>query len=296
MDEIVLETNFPNLKLASRGKVRDIYDLGEKLLVVSTDRLSAFDCVLPTGIEHKGRVLNSLSAFWFRKLAKIVDNHLITTDVDEYPKEARQHKKILEGRSMLVKKAKVVPIECVARGYLAGSGWKEYKADGTICGIRPPAGLHESDRLPETIFTPSTKAKTGHDMNISIEQAAIIAGRKTAEALEKNTKKLYEAACKHAEPKGIIIADTKFEFGIRDGKLLLIDEALTPDSSRFWPKDSYAPGGPQKSFDKQYVRDYLEEIGWDKKPPAPPLPADVAAETSRKYLEAYERLTGEKLV
>ncbi|MDD5112290.1 MAG: phosphoribosylaminoimidazolesuccinocarboxamide synthase [Candidatus Altiarchaeota archaeon] len=296
MDDIVLETNFANLKLASRGKVRDIYDLGDSLLVVATDRLSAFDSVLPTGIPHKGRVLNSLSAFWFKKLKGIIENHMISTDVNDYPEEALQYEETLEGRSMLVKKASVVPIECVARGYLAGSGWNEYKKEGTICKIRLPPNLRESDRLPETLFTPSTKAKTGHDVNISMEEAAGIAGKETADALEKNTKMLYEAACRHAEPRGIIIADTKFEFGIRDGKLLLIDEALTPDSSRFWPKGTYSPGGPQKSFDKQYVRDYLERVKWDKKPPAPPLPADIAAETSRKYLEAYERITGVNLL
>ena len=296
MKNIVLETNLKGLNLASRGKVRDIYDLGDKLLVVSTDRISAFDCILPNGIPHKGSVLNNLSAFWFRKLSRIIENHLITTDVDEYPKEARAHKRILEGRSMLVRKAQVVPVECVARGYLAGSGWKEYQQSGSVCKIKLPAGLVESGKLPKTLFTPSTKASVGHDINISIEQAGKIVGSKTASDLEEYTIKLYEEACRHAESKGIIIADTKFEFGMLKGKMILIDEALTPDSSRFWPKDSYQPGRAQKSFDKQYVRDYLESINWDKKPPAPKLPKKIVEETSRKYMEAYERITGEKVV
>jgi phosphoribosylaminoimidazole-succinocarboxamide synthase len=220
---------------------------------------------------------------------------MITTDVDEYPAEAKRHKKILEGRSMLVKKAKVIPIECVARGYMAGSGWKEYQKSNTICGIKLPAGLKESSKLPSTLFTPSTKASTGHDINITKEMASTIAGEQTVKELNRYTTWLYEEACKHAETAGIIIADTKFEFGTYDGRIILIDEALTPDSSRFWPKNSYKPGGPQKSFDKQYVRDYLETLNWDKKPPAPKLPEDVIAETSRKYIEAYERITGEIL-
>ena len=293
--ETIVETKLEGLKLASRGKVRDIYDLGNQLLVISTDRISAFDCVLPNGIPNKGRVLNNLSAFWFRKLRHIIDNHMITTDVDEYPAEAKRHKKILEGRSMLVKKAKVIPIECVARGYMAGSGWKEYQKSNTICGIKLPAGLKESSKLPSTLFTPSTKASTGHDINITKEMASTIAGEQTVKELNRYKTWLYEEACKHAETAGIIIADTKFEFGTYDGRIILIDEALTPDSSRFWPKNSYKPGGPQKSFDKQYVRDYLETLNWDKKPPAPKLPEDVIAETSRKYIEAYERITGEIL-
>jgi phosphoribosylaminoimidazole-succinocarboxamide synthase len=295
MTDIVLETNLKGLKLAARGKVRDIYNLGDKLLIVSTDRISAFDSVLPNGIPYKGSVLNNLSAFWFRNLSYIIESHLITTEIDEYPREARAHKKILKGRSMLVRKADVIPIECVARGYLAGSGWKEYQKSGMVCGIKLPGGLVESNRLPKTLFTPSTKARIGHDLNISKEEAGKIVGRKVADELEEYTTLLYEGACRHAESRGIIIADTKFEFGMLNDKMILIDEALTPDSSRFWPADSYKPGGPQKSFDKQYVRDYLESIKWDKKPPAPKLPNEIVEETSRKYLEAYERITGGKL-
>lgn len=295
MDDIVLKTNLEGMKLQSRGKVRDIYDLGDRLLIVSTDRISAFDCVLPNGIPSKGKVLNNLSAFWFRKLSRIAGNHLITTEVAEYPPEARKHKKTLDGRSMLVKKAGVIPIECVVRGYLAGSGWREYQKTNAICGIKLQTGMVESQKLPEAIFTPSTKATTGHDINISRRDAEKIAGKQTAGQLEEYSKRMYEEAAGYAETKGIIIADTKFEFGLLDGRMILIDEALTPDSSRFWPKDSYQPGGPQKSFDKQYVRDYLEKIGWDKKPPAPVLPEDVVEETSRKYMEAYERITGGKL-
>jgi len=294
MEDIVLETNLAGLKLLNRGKVRDVYDLGDKLLIVSTDRISAFDCVLPNGIPDKGKILTGLSRFWFSKLRHIVGNHMISTDVREYPIEARKHKKVLEGRSMLVKKAKVIPIECVARGYLAGSGWKEYQKDNTVCGIKLPKGLAESSRLPKTIFTPATKASTGHDINVSREVASVIVGKDSVEKLSKITVRLYEDACKHAEERGIIIADTKFEFGLIDEEIILIDEALTPDSSRFWPKREYKPGGPQKSFDKQYVRDYLESLNWDKKPPAPKLPEYVVKETSRKYLEAYELLTDKK--
>ncbi|MFH1126027.1 MAG: phosphoribosylaminoimidazolesuccinocarboxamide synthase [Candidatus Altiarchaeota archaeon] len=294
MEDVVLETNLSGLKLISRGKVRDIYDLEDKLLIVSTDRISAFDCVLPNGIPNKGKVLNRLSEFWFNRLKRVVNNHMLTTEVDEYPREAKKHKKVLEGRSMLVKKAKVIPIECVARGYLAGSGWKEYQKSGSVCGIKLPPGMVESAKLPHTLFTPATKASTGHDINISREKAAGIVGKSVAEKLGRHTVMLYEEACRHAEPEGIIIADTKFEFGVIDGEMILIDEALTPDSSRFWPKDSYRPGGPQKSFDKQYVRDYLESLDWDKKTPAPNLPDAVINETSRKYIEAYERITGIK--
>lgn len=295
MEEVVLETKLSGLKFFSRGKVRDIYDLGDKLLIVSTDRISAFDCVLPNGIPNKGKILNNLSAFWFRKLEHIIGNHMLTTNVEEYPKEAGKHKKILEGRSMLVKKAKVIPIECVARGYLAGSGWKEYKESGSVCGIKLPAGLVESSRLPHSLFTPSTKASFGHDINISQKRVAEVVGKPVAEKLKSYTVRLYEEACRHAEPRGIIIADTKFEFGLIDGEMILVDEALTPDSSRFWPENKYRPGGPQKSFDKQYVRDYLEKLGWDKKPPAPKLPQEVVNRTSRKYLEAYELITERKL-
>lgn len=296
MEDVVLETNLEGLELASRGKVRDIYDLDDKLLIISTDRISAFDCILPNGIPNKGKVLTALSEFWFKKLENTIGNHMITTNTEEYPPEARKHKKTLEGRSMLVKKAEVIPIECVARGYLAGSGWKEYKETNHICGIKIPPGLLESDKLPKTLYTPATKATDGHDINISKEKAAETTGDETIEKLSNYTIKLYEEACRHAEPRGIIIADTKFEFGIHNGKIILIDEALTPDSSRFWPRNEYQPGGPQKSFDKQYVRDYLETLDWDKKDPAPKLPPEIVKETSKKYLEAYELLTGEKLI
>jgi len=293
---VLLETNLQGMKLLSRGKVRDIYDLGDKLLIVSTDRISAFDCVLPNGIPNKGRVLTKLSEFWFTKLKHIVGNHMISTDVSDYPAEARRHRKTIEGRSMLVKKAKVIPIECVARGYLAGSGWKEYQKDSSVCSIKLPEGLLESSRLPKTIFTPATKASTGHDINVNRDVAAAMVGRETVEKLNKVTVRLYEEACRHAEERGIIIADTKFEFGMLNEEIILIDEALTPDSSRFWPKKEYKPGGPQKSFDKQYVRDYLENLNWDKQPPAPRLPQDVVKETSRKYIEAYRLLTDEKFM
>jgi phosphoribosylaminoimidazole-succinocarboxamide synthase len=293
--DMVLETNLAGMRLLGRGKVRDIYDLGDRLLIVSTDRISAFDFVLPNGIPNKGKVLNSLSAFWFRKLGHITENHLITTDVGDYPKEARRHLKTLEGRSMLVKKAGVIPIECVVRGYLAGSGWKEYQKSQSICGIKLPAGMVESQRLPETVFTPSTKATSGHDINISREEADRVGGKETIDSLRECSIRMYEEAFEYAEKRGIIIADTKFEFGMLDGRIMLVDEALTPDSSRFWPKASYRRGGPQKSFDKQYVRDYLEKIGWDKRPPAPKLPKDVVEETGKKYLEAYERITDDIL-
>ncbi len=292
--DVITRTDLP-LKLHGRGKVRDIYDLGDKLLLIATDRISAFDSILPNGIPHKGEVLNKISAYWFQNTKAIIPNHMITTDVDKYPAELQKHRTVLEGRSMLVKKTRPLPVECVARGYLAGSGWSEYKKTSSVCGIKLPKGLVESGRLPEPIFTPSTKAESGHDINISFEETARIVGLETAEKLRETTLKIYGLAAKKAETKGIIICDTKFEFGLLDGKLILIDEALTPDSSRFWPKDSYNPGGPQKSYDKQYVRDYLIRIKWDKEPPAPKLPEDVVSETSKKYVEAYERITGKKI-
>ena len=291
---VILETDLP-FKLHGRGKVRDIYDLGDKLLIVVTDRISAFDCILPNGIPRKGDVLNQISAFWFENTADIVKNHVISTDVDEYPSELQDHRDVLAGRSMLVQKTEPLPIECVARGYLAGSGWKEYKESGSVCGIKLPEGLVESDKLPEAIFTPATKAESGHDINISFDEAAKIVGPDIAEKVKKLTLGLYEFAASLANEKGIIICDTKFEFGKLDGEIILIDEALTPDSSRFWPKDDYEPGRSQKSYDKQYVRDYLESLDWDKTPPAPKLPEDVVSGTSRKYIDAFERISGRKM-
>jgi phosphoribosylaminoimidazole-succinocarboxamide synthase len=265
--------------------------------MVATDRISAFDYVLGSGIPDKGKVLTQLSAFWFEKTADIVPNHLLTTDVSRYPAEMRPHADILAGRSMLVRKTHPVPIECVARGYLSGSGWKEYQAGGAVCGIALPPGLRESDRLPEPIFTPATKATTGHDVNVSEAEAGRLIGESLIQRLRALTLQLYQFGAAHAESRGIILADTKFEFGLTDGQeIILIDEVLTPDSSRYWPKDQYAPGGPQPSFDKQYVRDHLEQIGWNKQPPVPSLPEDVVMRTRQKYIEAYRRLTGKELV
>jgi len=291
---VVTETDLP-FKLHGRGKVRDIYDLEDKLLIVVTDRISAFDCVLPNGIPRKGEVLNKISSFWFDTMEELVENHIIATEVSDYPPELQEHADVLDGRSMLVEKAKPLPIECVARGYLAGSGWKEYKESGKVCGIELPEGLVESDKLPETIFTPATKAESGHDINISFEEAAKLVGEDVAARVRDLTIALYERAAKHCAERGIIICDTKFEFGILDGKLILIDEALTPDSSRFWPADDYEPGRAQKSFDKQFVRDYLEGLAWDKTPPAPNLPDEVVDGTSQKYVKAYEIITEKTL-
>lgn len=290
-----MRTEFEGVKPPARGKVRDIYDLGDRLLLVASDRISAFDVVLPEGIPGKGRVLNTISVYWFGQTRDIIPNHLISTEVGDYPEEFRKYGDVLEGRSMLVKKTKPLPVECIVRGYVAGSGWKEYKRSGSICGIPLPPGLLESSRLDTPIFTPSTKAEAGtHDENISFERAAGLLGRELAEKVGEVSIALYSRARDIAEKKGIIIADTKFEFGIdeKSGGLILIDEVLTPDSSRFWPTDEYRPGGPQKSFDKQFVRDYLETLDWDKKPPAPSLPPDVVRKTSEKYIEALERLTG----
>ena len=295
-NEVLLQTDFPNLQLFASGKVRDLYKVGaDRLLFVATDRISAFDYVLATGIPQKGRVLTQLSLFWFDFLKDIVPNHLATADVDQYPEELRAYAGHLRGRSMLVVRADMVPIECVARGYLSGSGWKEYKSTGTVCGIPLPAGLRESDKLPEPIFTPATKAASGHDENISFDRMVQLAGRELSEQLRDLTLKIYRTAADYAERRGIIIADTKFEFGRTARGLVLADEVLTPDSSRFWPKDKYRPGGAQESFDKQYVRDYLESIHWNKQPPAPGLPPEVAAKTSEKYVEAYTQLTGHPL-
>ena len=292
----LLETRLSGLAPHRQGKVRDIFDLGDSLLLVATDRISAFDYVLGSGIPDKGKVLTQLSAFWFGKTTAIVPNHLLTMDVDQYPREMRPHADILAGRSMLVRKTNPVPIECVARGYLSGSGWKEYQTTGAVCGVTLPAGLRESDRLPQPIFTPATKATTGHDVNVSEDEAAQLVGQALVQHLRELTLALYQAGAAHAESRGIILADTKFEFGLTDaGEVILIDEALTPDSSRYWPRDQYAPGGPQPSFDKQYVRDYLEQIRWNKQPPVPSLPGDVVENTRRKYQDAFRRLTGREL-
>ena len=290
-------TEFSTLRRFRTGKVRDVYDLGDSLLIVATDRISAFDYVLGSGIPDKGKVLTQLSVFWFAELAGVVPNHFITTDVAKYPAEVQAYAADLAGRSMLVRKTAPIDVECVARGYLAGSGWKEYQQTGRVCGIPLPGGLVESGRLPAPIFTPATKASTGHDVNISEGDAARHLGNPAlVERLRTLTLELYGRASAHAEARGIILADTKFEFGLTEaGELLLIDEALTPDSSRFWPADQYKPGGPQASFDKQYVRDYLEAIKWNKQPPVPSLPADVVERTRAKYLEAFERLTGKTL-
>ena len=292
---VVLETQLSGLTLSRRGKVRDVYDLGDQLLIVATDRISAFDYILGSGIPDKGRVLTQLSAFWFGLIGDLVPHHLISVNVDDFPAAARAHREILRGRSMLVKKTDPLPVECVARGYLSGSGWKDYKNSGAVCGISLPSGLRDSDRLPQTIFTPATKAESGHDENISEEQAGAIVGQELIARLRALTLAIYGRGVAHAERCGIIIADTKFEFGIEGGTLTLIDEVLTPDSSRFWPKAEYAPGRSQPSFDKQFVRDYLEQIGWNKQPPVPSLPDDVILRTREKYLEAYRRLTGHEL-
>ncbi|MEI8175361.1 MAG: phosphoribosylaminoimidazolesuccinocarboxamide synthase [Candidatus Omnitrophota bacterium] len=292
-DAVLLTTECKDLKFFRRGKVRDIYDLGDTLLIISSDRISCFDVVLPDGIPHKGYVLTALSKFWFSLMEGIIPHHLISTDVKDFPPAARQYLHQLEGRSMLVKKSKPLPVECIVRGYLSGSGWKEYQQTQSICGIKLPAGLKESDRLPEPIFTPSTKADVGHDMNVSQEHVAGMIGSGVTGELREKSIAIYKKASEYARTKGIIIADTKFEFGLQDGKLMLIDEVLTPDSSRFWPLDQYKPGAAQPSFDKQFVRDYLESISWDKNPPAPRLPADIIGKTSQKYLNALKVLSGQ---
>jgi len=293
----VAETALPGLKLLRRGKVRDVYEADdERLLIVATDRISAFDCILPTQIERKGEVLTALSRFWFERLSNITPHHLVTTDVSQMPDHVRAHADVLRGRSMLVRRTEVFPVECVVRGYLAGSGWKDYGATGEVCGHRLPEGLRESEELPAPIFTPATKAEEGHDENISESRMCEIVGVETTAALRDTSLALYREAARYARARGIIIADTKFEFGRdRDGRVILIDEALTPDSSRFWPADIYEPGHAQPSFDKQYVRDYLETLDWNKRPPAPPLPPEVAAATTDRYLEAYRLLTGQEL-
>jgi phosphoribosylaminoimidazole-succinocarboxamide synthase len=290
--EVLYETNFHNLKFLKRGKIRDMYDLGEHLLIVATDRLSAFDVVMPQPIPNKGKVLTQISNFWFNMMQSIVPNHMISTDVEKYPVECFPYKKSLRGRSMVVKKAKPLPVECIVRGYLAGSGWNEYKMSKTICGIRLPDGLIESSRLPEPIFTPSTKADIGHDENISFERAISLVGKETAEKIRQLTLDIYKHASIYAESKGIIIADTKMEFGYLGDDLIIIDELLTPDSSRFWLREKYEAGSSQYNFDKQFVRDYLISINFDKKPPGPNMPDAVIEKTSALYLEAMRRLTG----
>jgi phosphoribosylaminoimidazole-succinocarboxamide synthase len=293
MSTPLVQTDFPELTLAGRGKVRDIYDLGETLLIVTSDRISAFDVIMNEGIPDKGYVLNQISAFWFRQMEDIIPSHIISTDVKEYPSECQKYADQLEGRSMWVKKAKPLPAECIVRGYLSGSGWKDYKATGSVCGIRLPEGLVESSKLPEPIFTPSTKAELGtHDENITFDQMVEMCGRELAEKVRDVTLKIYCKARDIADTKGIIIADTKFEYGIYNGELIIIDECMTPDSSRFWPKDGYKPGGAQPSFDKQFLRDYLETLDWGKTAPAPDLPAEIYKKTGEKYMEALVKLTG----
>ena len=293
--EVLLNTNFKGLELFRKGKVRDVYDLGDKLLIVSCDRISCFDVVLPCGIPYKGEILTAISNFWFNFTKDLIPNHLITSDLSKYPQDLERYKDDLDGRSMLVIKSKPLPVECIVRGYLSGSGWKEYQKNQSVCGIKLPAGLKESDKLPEVIFTPSTKADVGHDQNVNQKYVEELIGKETAESITRASIDIYKKASDYALSKGIIIADTKFEFGINNNKLILIDEVLTPDSSRFWPADEYTPGRAQASFDKQFVRDYLEKLNWDKVPPAPKLPDDIIAKTTQKYLEAYKRLTGKEL-
>ena len=293
MTTAVSETHFPDLKLKMRGKVRDVYEVDDYILMVATDRISAFDVILPNPVPGKGIILNQISLFWFEKMAAILPHHVVTADVNEFPEVCQPYKDVLEGRSMLVKKTEPLPIECVVRGYISGSGWKSYQESGSVCGIELPKGLVESDKLPEPIFTPSTKADQGeHDINIDFDTAAEKVGRDVAEKVRDYSLSIYRKGIEIAEAKDIIIADTKFEFGLSNGELVLIDEVLTPDSSRFWPKATYKPGEAQKSYDKQYVRDYLMAINWDKTPPGPVLPDDVIKGTQQKYLEALRQLTG----
>ena len=292
LPEVIYETHFPTLKFLKRGKVRDIYDLGEHLLIVATDRLSAFDVIMPQPIPHKGKVLTQISNYWFAQMENVIPNHLVTTRVEDFPKECRQYAEQLRGRSIVVRKTRPLAIECVVRGYISGSGWSEYRQTKSVCGIKLPDGLLESAKLPEPIFTPATKAETGHDENIDFERAASIVGKEIAEEVRRYTLTIYKRAAEIAETKGIIIADTKMEFGHIDGRLIIIDELLTPDSSRFWPQAKYKPGHPQESFDKQYVRDYLLSINFSKKPPGPKLPEEIIQRTSELYREALKRITG----
>lgn len=293
MKQAVIETDLKDLKLIKRGKVRDIYDLGEHYLMVATDRISAFDVIMPNPIPDKGKVLNQISLFWFNLFSPFVENHIVASDVSEFPSACRRYSDLLDGRSMLVKKAKPLAIECVVRGYISGSGWKSYQKDQTVCGIKLPGGLRESDKLQEPIFTPSTKEEVGqHDINIDFQEAVNRIGETNAQKVKDLSLKIYNKGVEFADSKGIIIADTKFEFGVYNDEIILIDEVLTPDSSRFWPKNSYQPGGSQKSFDKQYLRDYLLSIKWNQTPPGPELPQEVIQNTRQKYIEAYTLLTG----
>lgn len=296
-NETLLTIDIPGLKKLRSGKVREIFDLGDTLLFLATDRISAFDVIMPTGIPLKGRVLSSISKFWFEKIAHIIPNHVLTTEFAGFPAQLQSYRRQLEGRAMIVRKCKPLAVECIVRGYLAGSGWKEYKQSQSVCGVKLPAGLLESSELPEPIFTPSTKAESGHDINISYQQAIDLLGQKLAARVHDASLAIYKWARAFARERGIIIADTKFEFGLLpDGEVILIDEVLTPDSSRFWPASEYKPGRGQPSFDKQFVRDYLETLDWDKTPPGPVLPAEIVAKTSEKYLEAYRQITGTELV
>ncbi len=294
-EEVILNTDFKELKLFRKGKVRDVYDLGDKLLIVSTDRISCFDVVLPCGIPCKGKVLTALSCFWFDFLKDTIPNHFITADTNEYPQELKKYEHELIGRSMLVVKSKPLAVESIVRGYLSGSGWKEYQNQQSVCGIKLPAGLKESAKLPEIIFTPSTKADVGHDQNVSQEHIEKLIGKEAADKISKASINIYKKASEYALGRGIIIADTKFEFGLYNGEIILIDEVLTPDSSRFWPQEKYVPGRAAPSFDKQFVRDYLEAQNWNKLAPAPDLPPEIIAKTTQKYLEAYRNLTGKEL-
>lgn len=294
-DGVILNTDFRAFKLFRKGKVRDVYDLGERLLIVSTDRISCFDVVLPDGIPYKGRVLTALSRFWFDFLREIIPNHFISSDLDKYPEELKKYKEDLAGRSMLVVKSQPLPVECIVRGYLSGSGWKEYQKSQSVCGIKLPAGLKESAKLPEMIFTPSTKADTGHDENVNQAYIENLIGKDTTDKIRDASIRIYKKASEYALARGIIIADTKFEFGIYEGKVILIDEVLTPDSSRFWSLEEYHAGKSVPSFDKQFVRDYLETLDWDKAPPAPALPPEIIEKTTKKYLEAYRKLTGKEI-
>ena len=296
MTKPILKTDFSDLKLFRRGKVRDVYDLGDKLLIISSDRISCFDVVLEDVIPYKGQVLTQISLFWFNLIKDIVNNHFITSNIKDFPEELQRYKGILENRSMLVIKTKPLAVECIVRGYLSGSGWKEYQKTQSICGIKLPMGLKESDKLPQAIFSPSTKEDIGHDINVNQEHVEKMIGRDLAEKIKNLSLAIYKKASDYALTRGIIIADTKFEFGIYNDKVILIDEVLTSDSSRFWPKDQYRPGQTQLSFDKQFVRDYLETLTWDKRPPAPKLPQDIIEKTTQKYLEAYKRIVGKELI
>ncbi|MGC8871634.1 MAG: phosphoribosylaminoimidazolesuccinocarboxamide synthase [Caldimicrobium sp.] len=294
--QALFETNLSSVPLLHRGKVRDIYDLGDRLLIVATDRISAFDVVLPTPIPDKGKILTLMTLFWLDFLKDLIENHLVTADVEKYPEVLKPYKDLLKNRSMLVKKAKVLPVECIVRGYITGSAWKEYQERGEVCGIKLPEGLKECAKLPEPIFTPSTKAELGkHDINLTFEEMKKIIGEELSERVKENSLKLYSMASAYAEKRGIIIADTKFEFGLYEDRLILVDEVLTPDSSRFWPKEEYEPGKPQKSFDKQFIRDWLKNSGWKEGTPPPPIPEDIVFKTREKYLEALKRLTGKSL-